>query len=121
MEMSSLAESLPPNADGTHSVNNCAHEHTTFASNMSLIRGLSNIAFHTCASSTTCLVGSVYRGVVVIKPDAYEAMGKIIDAFIKQGFIMSRMRMLRLTQDQADAFYSRNRGDAQAAYAVCGF
>jgi hypothetical protein len=128
MEMSSLVESLPPNADGTHGVHrpgdvpmgmhsatsgrSCHHDqyHVPFVHDRSRV-GVSCVC--------DCVLGGlVYRGVVVIKPDAYEAMGKIIDAFIKQGFIMSRMRMLRLSQDQADAFYSRNRGDAQAAYAV---
>jgi nucleoside diphosphate kinase len=64
-----------------------------------------------CIAKVLCLP----RGVVVIKPDAYENMGKILNAFIKLGFIISRMRMVRLTQEQAEAFYAADAGAANVA------
>eukprot|EP00455_Lapot_gusevi_P023336 TRINITY_DN2425_c0_g1_i1.p1 TRINITY_DN2425_c0_g1~~TRINITY_DN2425_c0_g1_i1.p1 ORF type:complete len:405 (-),score=100.67 TRINITY_DN2425_c0_g1_i1:56-1171(-) len=45
------------------------------------------------------------RSVLVIKPDAFDASGKILDAVCKQGFILSKLKMIRLTQQQAETFY----------------
>src|SRR5205823_10062434 len=44
----------------------------------------------------------------IIKPDAVAAghMGEILDMLLKAGFTIRAMRMTRLSQNQAEAFYA---------------
>lgn len=53
------------------------------------------------------------RTLGVIKPDAYDQAGKIIDTVCKNGFILSKLKMCRLTLDQAARFYGEAATSAQ--------
>jgi len=46
----------------------------------------------------------------MIKPDCYNQMGKIIDAVVKEGFLISRLKMAKMTQAQARNFYAEHQG-----------
>lgn len=58
------------------------------------------------------------RAVVVILPDAYDAAGKIMDSLSKHGCILGNVKMVRLTQEQAEAFYARDVSAADYASKV---
>lgn len=53
----------------------------------------------------------VQRTLVVIKPDAVARglIGEILSRFEKKGFKIINLKMLRLTRDQAEGFYSPHR------------
>jgi nucleoside-diphosphate kinase len=46
----------------------------------------------------------------MIKPDAYNHIGKIIDAILQTGFRISNIKMVRMTPAQAQEFYGEHRG-----------
>eukprot|EP00658_Telonema_sp_P-2_P033301 TRINITY_DN24471_c0_g1_i1.p1 TRINITY_DN24471_c0_g1~~TRINITY_DN24471_c0_g1_i1.p1 ORF type:complete len:387 (+),score=101.60 TRINITY_DN24471_c0_g1_i1:176-1336(+) len=48
----------------------------------------------------------------IVKPDAYAHLGKIVDAACSIGLVVGEMRMLKLTKEQAEQFYSNERGQA---------
>lgn len=54
----------------------------------------------------------------MIKPDAYEKMGKIIDAILKDGFTIGRMKLFHLSKEDAEEFYSVHR---DRPFFRCGF
>lgn len=50
------------------------------------------------------------RTFAMIKPDAYISTGKIINAIQMSGFMISKMKMTRLSQETAGQFYAEHRG-----------
>jgi len=46
----------------------------------------------------------------MIKPDAYQNTGKIIDAIYQNGFMISKLKMTRLSPEAAGQFYGEHRG-----------
>eukprot|EP00761_Pharyngomonas_kirbyi_P012619 gb/GECH01012646.1/.p1 GENE.gb/GECH01012646.1/~~gb/GECH01012646.1/.p1 ORF type:complete len:377 (+),score=93.81 gb/GECH01012646.1/:1-1131(+) len=50
------------------------------------------------------------RTLALIKPDAFDNCGKIIDASIQNGFKIENIRLVRLTKAQAGEFYSVHKG-----------
>ena len=48
----------------------------------------------------------------MIKPDAYTAMGKIIDYVYSQGFVINKLKMSRFTKATAGDFYKEHQGKA---------
>ena len=50
------------------------------------------------------------RTLAMIKPDAYEHMGKILDAIYKAGFTVNRLKMVKLTLEQSETFYGEHKG-----------
>ena len=50
------------------------------------------------------------RTLAMIKPNGYEHIGKILDAIYKAGFTVNRMKMLKLSREQAETFYGEHRG-----------
>ncbi len=51
----------------------------------------------------------------VIKPDAYERIGQILDSILSNGFTLSRLVMAKLSLDQAAEFYHSDLSSQQAA------
>jgi nucleoside-diphosphate kinase len=51
-----------------------------------------------------------YRTLALIKPDAYNHIGKILDAIYKNGFTINRMKMLKMTVEMAQNFYAEHKG-----------
>jgi nucleoside-diphosphate kinase len=57
--------------------------------------------------ATRMVLGSrLERTLGIIKPNAYEHMGKIIDAILRDGFEIVNMRMVRLQRKDAETFYA---------------
>ena len=50
------------------------------------------------------------RTYAMIKPDAYQHIGKILDIVIKNGFFVNRLRMFKWTVEQAQGFYAEHKG-----------
>ena len=50
------------------------------------------------------------RTLALIKPDAYSHIGKILDAIYNNGFTINRMKMMKLTLEQAQGFYAEHKG-----------
>ena len=48
----------------------------------------------------------------MIKPDAYTAMGKIIDSVYSSGFVINRLKMSRFNKNTAGEFYKEHVGKA---------
>ena len=48
----------------------------------------------------------------MIKPDAYQHLGKILACVLAAGFKITRLKMHRFTMQQAQAFYSEHQGKA---------
>ena len=48
----------------------------------------------------------------MIKPDAYTAMGKVIDHVYSQGFVINKLKMSRFTKATAGDFYKEHQGKA---------
>merc|ERR1711959_620908 len=48
----------------------------------------------------------------IVKPDAYAHLGKIIDAATSVGLVVGELRMMKMTKQQAEEFYSNQRGQA---------
>eukprot|EP01017_Pseudomicrothorax_dubius_P021420 TRINITY_DN2308_c0_g1_i2.p1 TRINITY_DN2308_c0_g1~~TRINITY_DN2308_c0_g1_i2.p1 ORF type:complete len:187 (-),score=44.58 TRINITY_DN2308_c0_g1_i2:700-1260(-) len=46
----------------------------------------------------------------MIKPDAYNHIGKIVDAIERTGFIISNLKMTKMTLRDAQEFYAEHRG-----------
>ena len=46
----------------------------------------------------------------MIKPDQYVNMGKIVQVVEQSGFRISNLRMLRLSTEETQQFYSQSRG-----------
>lgn len=46
----------------------------------------------------------------MIKPDAYNNIGKIVDRIQSSGFRIANIRMVRLSKPQAEAFYAEHAG-----------
>eukprot|EP00744_Colponema_vietnamica_P001880 GILI01003054.1.p1 GENE.GILI01003054.1~~GILI01003054.1.p1 ORF type:complete len:376 (+),score=110.48 GILI01003054.1:153-1280(+) len=46
----------------------------------------------------------------MIKPDAYNQIGKIVDAIYRDGFVISKLKMVRLTPADAQEFYAEHQG-----------
>ena len=44
----------------------------------------------------------------MIKPDAYTKMGKIIEAVEKHGFVISNLKMVKLSLRDAQEFYAEH-------------
>mmetsp|Transcript_21800 Transcript_21800/g.52094 ORF Transcript_21800/g.52094 Transcript_21800/m.52094 type:complete len:375 (-) Transcript_21800:558-1682(-) len=50
------------------------------------------------------------KTLALVKPDAYQYIGKIIQAIFKNGFQISKMRMCQLSREDACRFYSVHQG-----------
>ena len=50
------------------------------------------------------------RTLALIKPDAYNHIGKILDSIYKNGFTINRMKMLRMSVEIAQNFYAEHKG-----------
>ncbi len=48
----------------------------------------------------------------MIKPDCYLQSGKIINLIEEAGFTIGNVKMVRLTQAEAEKFYEEHRGKA---------
>lgn len=46
----------------------------------------------------------------MIKPDSYANTGKIIDAIQQSGFVISKLKMGKFTNESAGQFYGEHRG-----------
>jgi nucleoside-diphosphate kinase len=46
----------------------------------------------------------------MIKPDSYTNTGKILDAIYQSGFVISKLKMGRFTQEAAGSFYGEHKG-----------
>lgn len=46
----------------------------------------------------------------MIKPDAYTSTGKIIDAIYQSGFVISKLKMSKFTNESAGQFYGEHKG-----------
>jgi nucleoside-diphosphate kinase len=46
----------------------------------------------------------------MIKPDSYTNTGKIIDAIYQNGFVISKLKMGRFSNESAGQFYAEHRG-----------
>merc|ERR1719163_538997 len=56
------------------------------------------------------LEGKKSRTLALVKPDAYLHLGKIIAEVYKMNFIISQMRMVKLSKAEAAEFYSGIKG-----------
>ncbi len=45
----------------------------------------------------------------MIKPDAYTAIGKIIDIIEKSGFVIGNIKMAKMTLSDAEEFYAEHK------------
>ena len=52
------------------------------------------------------------RTFAMIKPDAYTAMGKVIDQVYSSGFVINKLKMSRFTKGSAGEFYKEHVGKA---------
>merc|ERR1719235_528372 len=52
------------------------------------------------------LEGNKSRTLALVKPDAYPHLGKIIAEVYKMGFVISKMKMVKLSKEEAAEFYS---------------
>mgnify|MGYP001806826841 CR=1 FL=1 len=50
------------------------------------------------------------RTFAMIKPDSYTNTGKILDAIYQSGFVISKLKMGRFTQETAGQFYGEHKG-----------
>lgn len=50
------------------------------------------------------------RTFAMIKPDAYTAMGKVIDAVSANGMVINKLKMSRFTKGTAGEFYAEHKG-----------
>ncbi|KXZ44028.1 hypothetical protein GPECTOR_75g752 [Gonium pectorale] len=50
------------------------------------------------------------RTLAMIKPDAFKNMGKIINAISQSGFLISKLRVAKLSKQEAQEFYAVHRG-----------
>lgn len=50
------------------------------------------------------------RTLAMIKPDAYNHIGKIVDQITREGFVIAKMRMVKLTREDAETFYAEHVG-----------
>lgn len=60
------------------------------------------------------LAQSKSRTVAVVKPSAITRLGRVVDAIFRTNFIISKMKMLRLTPKQAQEFYGENGPSARS-------
>ena len=56
--------------------------------------------------------GQRERTFAMIKPDAYTAMGKVIDQVYSSGFVINKLKMSRFTKGSAGEFYKEHAGKA---------
>merc|ERR1719359_1719370 len=56
------------------------------------------------------LEGNKSRTLALVKPDAYPHLGKIIAEVYKMGFVISKMKMVKLSKEEAAEFYSSIKG-----------
>lgn len=54
---------------------------------------------------------SLSRTMLMIKPDAYRHSGKIINAIYANGFVINRMKMIKLTQEEAEDLFANQKQD----------
>merc|ERR1719482_628322 len=52
------------------------------------------------------LEGNKSRTLALVKPDAYQHLGKIIAEVYKMNFIISQMRMVKMTKADAEEFFA---------------
>merc|ERR1719335_244241 len=57
------------------------------------------------------LEGKKSRTLALVKPDAYPHLGKIIAEVYKVGFVISKMKMVKLSKEEAAEFYSSIKGE----------
>jgi len=57
------------------------------------------------------LEGNKSRTLALVKPDAYPHLGKIIAEVYKMGFVISKMKMVKLSKEEAAEFYSSIKGE----------
>jgi nucleoside-diphosphate kinase len=50
------------------------------------------------------------RTLALVKPDAYPQLGKIINEIYGMGFVISGMKMVKLSREDAEEFYASQRG-----------
>merc|ERR1719191_509686 len=46
------------------------------------------------------------RTLALVKPDAYQHLGKIINEVYKLGFVISQMKMVKLSKAEAEEFFA---------------
>ncbi|MCL4166893.1 UNVERIFIED_CONTAM: hypothetical protein GTU68_067027, partial [Idotea baltica] len=51
-----------------------------------------------------------HRTLALIKPDSYLHIGKIVNAIEEEGFTLGNIKMVKLTQQQAEQFYADHKG-----------
>merc|ERR1719160_1103104 len=56
------------------------------------------------------LEGKKSRTLALVKPDAYPHLGKIIKEIYKMNFIISQMRMVKMTKADAEEFFAAEKG-----------
>merc|ERR1719398_670394 len=52
------------------------------------------------------LEGNKSRTLALVKPDAYPHLGKIIAEVYKMGFVISKMKMVKLSKADAEEFFA---------------
>lgn len=57
------------------------------------------------------LEGNKSRTLALVKPDAYPHLGKIITEVYNMGFVISKMKMVKLTRAEAEEFYAAQKGE----------
>jgi nucleoside-diphosphate kinase len=50
------------------------------------------------------------RTFAMIKPDVYTSTGKIVDAILKEGFMISKLKMSRFNPSSVEQFYGEHKG-----------
>ena len=48
------------------------------------------------------------RTLALVKPDGYQAMGRILDIILANGFVIAKAKLLRLSPDDAARFYEEH-------------
>ncbi len=46
----------------------------------------------------------------MVKPDAFQHLGKIINAIYNSGFIISKLKVCKLSKEEAEHFYAVHKG-----------
>jgi len=56
------------------------------------------------------LEGTKSRTLALVKPDAYQHLGKIINEIYKMKFVISKMKMVKMTRADVEEFYASEKG-----------
>jgi len=60
------------------------------------------------------------RTLCIIKPDGYRHIGKVVDTIYKNGFVISKLKLCRISGQQAAAFYGDQGLSARAQHLASG-